>query len=475
MNLVNNVLVQIDAQPVLLVAIGLVGVILMIWAVASVRRPRRAIFPAIPGLVLIALAVTALIVGRDEEDMTRLAGVTLKVAPPSADDWPQWRGADRTGIGRAPGLRTDWDKNPPEILWKTPCGGGYSSFAIVGDSAITQDFVDGQERVLCLNVSDGKERWRHEYSVDYTGMDRNYARGPRATPTVHDRRIYTVGATGQFLCLTAENDKPQVLWQHDLLAEFDAKRPQWGVACSPLIEDDLVIVQPGGEKGTVAAFNRKTGDLVWSALKEETGYSSPMAATLAGVRQIVGVTGSRLVGLGVDDGRLLWSFDFPTRFNGNIATPLIIGDAVFVSASYNTGCALVRISGNAAGLEAQPVFRKKKLMRTHHMTCVFRDGFVYGCDDIRGDLTCLDLQHPNDPVWSTRNTGKGSIILAEGHLIVQSQDGTLSLVEATPEEYRRKGKMAVLTGDDAWALPALSRGRLFVRDHEKVVCLKVAD
>jgi outer membrane protein assembly factor BamB len=347
----------------------------------------------------------------------------------------------------------------------------------VGDAIYTQDFHDGQERVLCLNADDGKPRWKHahEYSVDYTGMDRNYAKGPRATPTVHQGRIYTVGATGQFFCLEDRDEQPRVLWQKDLLAEFEAPLPRWGIACSPLVEGDLVIVQPGGKKGTVVAFNRKSGELAWAALKEETGYSSPMAATIAGVRQIVALTGSRLVGLAVDDGQLLWSFDFPTQFNGNIATPIIVGDTVFISASYGTGCALVKITKEVTGLEARPVFRKKRLMRTHHMTCVFQDGFVYGCDDMRGDLTCLDLQNPHEPVWSTQRTGKGSLILAEGHLIEQSQDGVLSLVEATPAGFRPKGKLEVLTGGDCWSLPALSRGRLYVRDHEKVVCLKVAD
>jgi hypothetical protein len=471
----NRFLLQIDSQPILLIAVSLVGVILLIWAVASVRRGKRAIIPAIPGLLLLVLAGAAVLVGRDEEDLSRLAGVDLRVAPPTGDDWPQWRGPDRTGIGRAPGLRTDWAKQPPEVVWKAPCGGGYASFAVVSDSVITQDYRDGQERVICFGFADGKERWKHEYSVDYNGMDRAYAKGPRATPTVHDGRIYTVGATGQFLCLEVAGDKPQVAWQHDLIAEFGAKLPRWGIASSPLIEGEFVVVQPGGAKGTVAAFNRKTGTLVWAALSEETGYSSPMAATLSGVRQIVGVTGSRLVGLRVNDGRLLWSFDFPTQFNGNIATPIIAGDTVFISADYGTGCALVKITGDTAGQEAKPVFRKKRLMRTHHMTCVLRDGFVYGCDDQRGDLTCLDLQHPSEPNWSTQRVGKGSIILAEGHLIVLSQDGTLSLVEATPGAFRPKGKLEVLAGGDCWALPALSRGRLFVRDHEKVVCLKVAD
>ena len=153
------------------------------------------------------------------------------------------------------------------------------------------DKKDNDERVLCLDPATGNELWVHPYAAKYSGL--SYGAGPRATPTVSDGRVYTVGATGIMLCLDAnpKENKADVKWQHDLISEFDAKIPTWGVACSPLIEGDLVCVQPGGKKGSVVAFDRKTGKLVWHALSDPSGYSSPIAATVAGVRQIICFTG----------------------------------------------------------------------------------------------------------------------------------------------------------------------------------------
>ncbi len=194
----------------------------------------------------------------DPTELAKLAGTKLElvttVNPNSG--WPQWRGPMRDGRASSSPFRTDWDKTLPRLLWSTPCGGSYSSLAVVGDRLYTQDRRGNGERVVCLNAEDGKQIWEYSYPANTAGEDDKYAIGPRATPTVQGNLVYSVGGAGKLLCLEIPPSGAdlKVRWQHDLLEEFNAKIPQWGVACSPLLEGNLVIVQPGGKNGSVVAF-----------------------------------------------------------------------------------------------------------------------------------------------------------------------------------------------------------------------------
>ncbi len=391
--------------------------------------------------------------------------------------WPQWFGPTRDGRAPEGPLRTDWDKNPPAKLWSVPCGGGYSSFAVVGNRAYTQDFQDGKERLLCLDIADGKTVWSHETPVDYGALRMGYAGGPRATPTVRDGKIYTLGATGIFQCVEEPpptGGQPKLLWKHDLAAEFRAALPGWGFASSPLIEGELVIVQAGGKDGSVVAFDRTTGELRWKASSDPNGYSSPIAATIAGVRQIVAVTGVSVLGIRPADGHILWTYDWRTQHNGNIATPLVVGDYVFVSSNYNKGCALLRITTRGDGAaEDEVYFRKNRVMMNHHATSVHRDGFLYGFNAEK--LTCVNLR-TGEAVedWEATRLGKGNLILAGDKLLGLTQSGTLFLADANPTEFRLRGQVeGILTGGECWALPVLVDGRIYLRDSSKILCLDV--
>jgi outer membrane protein assembly factor BamB len=460
----------------------------------NTRRPGRARTVLLVAGVLLTLGVGAYALyksprvrswfGRDADnpaEIAKLRDAKLTVAPAAAADvgWPQWRGPMRDGRAPAGPLRTDWETNAPKPLWSAECGGGFSSLAVVGGRVYTQDRPDDQkERVLCIDVATGEKLWEHAYPADYSAMKKGYANGPRATPTVDAGRVYAVGAAGKFLCLEAPSaaGPPKLLWEHDLLGEFRASSPDWGVACSPLIEGDLVIVQPGGKDGTVAAFDKVSGELRWKAGSNPGSYSSPVAATVGEMRVVYALTGNALLAVRAADGSMLSKYDWatPTSFVGNIATPVAVDDYVFVSSAYQKGCALLRAVPDGDRLKFEEVYaRNRRVMQNHHSTCVYADGYLYGFDEDR--LKCVDLRRGQEKDdWEAVRFGKGCLILAHRHLIILTEGGDLALVEATPEEFRLIARVPSGLGKgQTWALPVLVDGRLYLRDGEKVVCLDV--
>src|SRR5581483_5476726 len=404
--------------------------------------------------------------GENTAEIGKLAGKKLEVPPAANSDvgWPQWRGPNRDGRAPAGPLRTDWGKNPPKRLWSTPCSGSYSSCAVVGGRVYTQDFHDGTERVVCLDAETGKLLWEYLYQADYSGTDRTYAIGPRATPSVVGDRVYAVGGAGKLLCIqapAAAGGQPMVAWQHDLMGEFEAKAPNWGVACSPLIEGDLIIVQPGGKGGSVVAFDRNTGEQRWAAGTDPSGYSSPVAATVGGQRVIFALTQNALVAIRAADGKLTDSYPWKPRPEVNAATPLVVDDYVFISSAYSQGCALLRADVQGDGVKFVEVYARRRPPRFQNQfsTSVYKDHFLYGFDGSQNDARLKRLnfdtgKEKEDWEEAGIGPGAGTIILADKHLVIQTQRGDLCLVEATPEEFRLVAKVPrVLTGRNNWATP----------------------
>lgn len=421
---------------------------------------------------------------KEQENPAALAALQsakLAAEPVSAEaDWPQWFGPHRDGRAPDGPLRTDWTAKPPTVLWSIPCGGGYSSLAVVDGRVYVHDLQDGQERVRCLAAESGELHWEHGEPVNYSAAGISYGAGPRATPLVHDGKVYSFGATGILLGLEpVEGGSPKVVWRHDVVAEFGAKVPGWGLASSPLVDGDLVYIQAGGGLGSLAAFDKTTGKLVWKAGDDPVGYSSPVVADVAGVRQVIAVSGTSAFGVEAKTGAMLWQTDWETQHHGNIATPLVIGDYVFLSSNYGKGCELLHLTGDAGKVAAEIVyFRKGRVMMNHHSTSVHRDGYLYGYD--MNDLRCVNLREGEiEEHWRAkdangRSLAKGCVIRAGEHLIGLTQTGTLFLADADPEEFVFHGQVeGVLAGSDTWALPVLVDGRIYLRDSEKVVCLDV--
>jgi outer membrane protein assembly factor BamB len=396
--------------------------------------------------------------------LQELQGATLsesETTPTKPGDWPAWRGPLRDGISRETGLLTDWPENGLKVVWQAPAGTGYSSMAVVNGRLYTMFRHNDEEQVVCLDAYTGQQRWVYGYPTQYRN---EYGGGPRSTPAVEGDRVYAVGATGLLSCINANTGKK--VWDHDLLAEFAAPNLQWGVSFSPLVIFNMVFVMPGGPGGkSLAAFNASDGRLIWQSGDDPAGYSSPILTSAAGVSQLLCFTGTALVSVKPSTGQILWRFPWETDHRVNATTPLVRGDYVFISSGYGKGCALLKVVAEGNKLEARPVYQTNGL-RDHHSGSVLWGEHIYGFDEAR--LTCLDFR-TGQVLWKERGFGQGTLVAADGHLFILSEDGKLAIGEARPDEFRKKASFK-FSVQRCWTMPVIADGRLFVRDEEKIVC-----
>lgn len=407
--------------------------------------------------------------GQEFSDANLLRDLETAVLPTPAKpadtgSWPQWRGPHRDGVSTETGLLTDWPAAGPKVLWKADAGPGYSSLAMAGGRVFTMLQEGDQEAVGCWDDATGKELWRFRYPAHYVN---GHGSGPRSTPAVDGDRVYAVGGTGILHCLKADNG--EMLWRHDLLDEFGASNLRWGVSFSPLVEGDLVFTNPGGSRGrSLVAFNKQTGDIVWKALGDDAGYSSPIAVTIADVRQVVFFTGNHLVGVKPADGSVLWKFPWETQYGCNIATPICRGEYLFISSGYGRGCSLVKVTKGWTGWDVQRVYENNR-MNNHFSSSVLYGEHLYGFND--AFLTCMEFR-TGQVVWSERGFNKGSLLVADGHLIVLGEQGKVAIAPATPEGYREKASFR-FTDDKCWSVPVVAGGKLYLRDEKQLVCYDV--
>lgn len=388
------------------------------------------------------------------------------VAPARADDWPQFRGPGRDGISEETGLLSRWPDGGPEEVWRKPLGSGYSGISVVGEKIYTAFAAGEAEFAICMEAATGKEVWRAEIGKTFRN---SFGDGPRSTPTVDRGLVFALSGGGQLHALKAEDGES--VWSKDLVKEFGAKAPRWGVSTSPLVEGDLLLVDAGGKEGnSVVALNRKTGEKVWSFGDDKAGYSSAMVVTVNKVRQLIYLTGTRLVSLSPEDGSLYFELPWKTSYDVNAATPVFIPpDGLFVSTGYDVGAALYRIEAEAGKATASEVWKGRQ-MKNKFSSSVHVEGKIFGFDE--KNLTCLDAES-GELKWRKRGFGHGSLFWAEGLLVVLSDEGELALVEADEEAYIERGRATVFDGR-SWTVPTLASGKLFLRDETEIVALDVA-
>jgi outer membrane protein assembly factor BamB len=382
------------------------------------------------------------------------------------DDWPQWRGPNRDGISNESGLLKTWPKEGPKILWRVPSGEGYAGIVIAKGRGYTMIGQSGNEFLICFDPANGKEIWRLKTDGLFYNDQGN---GPRSTPIVDGDLVFGLSGNGKLHAANAKDGK--AFWSHDLSGEYGGKIPTWGISTTPLVEGEMLIVDVGGKSGhSVMAFDKRSGKVIWKSESDAPGYSAPIAITVNGVRQVLVFTGTALVSLAPTSGKLFWRYDWETRFDVNAATPVFIApDKIFISSGYGKGSALLQTQANNGSATMKEIWKSRE-MKNHFSSSILRGNYLYGFDDFL--LTCLEV-NTGQPKWQQRGFNKGSLLYADGHLIVLGEYGNLALVEATPEGYKEKASAQILKGK-SWTMPTLAGGKLYLRNQSEMLCLEVA-
>jgi len=382
----------------------------------------------------------------------------------SPADWPQFRGPNRDGVSGETNLLRSWPEDGPPECWRRPLGEGFSAVT-AADGGLFTLFADAEhELAVRLDPEDGSEVWRTPIGPRF---DEPLGNGPRSTPTWDGERLYVLSSTGGFHALDPQDGSK--IWSVDAQKDLEAPMPLRGFSSSPLVEGELVIVELGGADGQgLVAFDRRTGEKRWAARKTPAGHASPLAVTIDGVRQVIHLptAGREFASLRLD-GEIYWTHPWPP---GAIAMPVFIPpNRIFVSASADIGATVVEIHSENGEPVVEEVW-KERVMKNHFSTSVLYKGTLYGFDN--GTFKAIDPAS-GELFWAKRGLGKGSLIAADGLLIVLSDRGKLVLAEATRDEYRELAAHPVLSGK-TWTLPTLAGGRVYLRNHEEIVCLEVA-
>ena len=383
---------------------------------------------------------------------------------PGPNDYPQFYGPRRNAVLAGPKLARDWSSERPTELWRHPVGEGWSSFAIVGDAAFTQELRGDQEVVVRYDRDTGEQIWVHSDEAPFNTTVGGS--GPRATPTFVDGRIYTLGATGILNCLDAASG--ELAWTTNVLQDHDANQPEWGMASSPLVIDDLVIVQLGRRGRLLAAYDRSSGEPAWRSDADSGSYNTPALLDLGGRAQLVSVNGASVTGHDPATGALLWSepWEVPAE---RVAPALRLSDElILVSAGYGAGSRLLRVTGGDGAWRVEEIWESRRL-KSKFAPMVVHEGVIYGLDD--GVLVAIDPQ-TGERLWKRGRYGHGQLVLVDDLLLIQAENGEVVLVEANPEEHRELASFAALDGK-TWNPPALSGDLLLVRNNKEAAAYRL--
>jgi outer membrane protein assembly factor BamB len=381
--------------------------------------------------------------------------------------WTSFLGPNRDNVSKETGLLRSWPADGPKLVWKTQgLGQGYSNVAISDGLVISMGTPDNVESVLAIVLETGKPLW----SVPTGGpvFREEHGNGPRGTPTLDGDCAYALGASGDLVCVELKSHK--LRWHKNIAQEFGSQGLMYGYSESVLIDGNRLICTPGGRAATIVALDKGTGAVLWQTpipISPQAAYASPIVCDV-GVHQYITFLSRAVVGVQAQDGKPLWYNSAAANANAICTTPLLIHDFIFASAAYGAGGALVRLVPQEEGIQPQLVFHTREF-QNHHGGMVAVNSFVYGADN--EILTCLSLEQGR-PAWKNRSVGKCSLTYADGNLYVRAEDGAMALVEATPEEYREKGRFVPPKNNNlpAWTYPVVAAGHLFLRDQDDLLC-----
>ena len=386
--------------------------------------------------------------------------ISLLLALSMADDWPQWRGPGRNGISSESGWLDSWPGEGPKIAWKAEVGTGFASFAVAKGRVFTLGNADDNDRVFCLDAGTGRALWSHGYPAE---ADPNqFEGGPTSTPTVDGDRVFTLGRKGELFCFEAATGK--IAWSKNVQKEAGAPVPGWGFSGSPLVYEDLLILNVG-EAGL--ALEKATGRVAWKSAAREPGYSTPFPLKRGDGWLVLLGSGKSYLAVDLRTGREAWSLRWNTQFGVNAADPVVDGDRVFISSGYGKGAALLKLGAGEPEITWQ-----SKVMRNQMNPSVLLDGHLYGIDGNTDQtaLKCIEFSTGSEK-WSSPITGAGSVTAADGKLLVLTGDGELMVAPASPDGFKPTARAKVLDGK-CWTVPVLANGRIYARNAEgRVVCV----
>ena len=401
-----------------------------------------------------------------------LAAVLLALALPlparaQGGDWPQWLGPQRDGRYGGPALSTDWPGGGPPELWRRPVGEGFAGPAVAGGRVLLFHRVEGREVLEALDAASGDPLWRHAAPTAYRD-DFGFDEGPRAVPVAAAGRVFTFGAQGRLSAVDLESGDP--LWDVDTAERFGVRKGFFGAAGSPVVEDGRVIANVGGGNAGIVALDAASGDVLWTATAHEASYSSGVAADVGGERLAVFLTREGLVGLDPATGAVRFEQRWRSRLGAsvNAATPLVVGDLIFASASYGTGAAVFEAGGQAL----TQLWSSDDVLSNHYATSVYHDGHLYGFhgrQEYGPSLRAVELR-TGAVQWSEDRFMAGSVTLAGDRLVIVRESGELVLAAAAPDAFTPLARAQILP-PVVRAYPALAGGLLYVRNTDTLVCV----
>lgn len=404
-----------------------------------------------------------------------LTGIFISGAA-SADDWPRWRGPNEDGVCRETGLLQSWPEGGPELLWEmNGLGIGYSSVSISDGKLYTMGDLDlGSEQAQCViavDLATCKILWKKKIGPIHKD-DRG---GPRCIPTVDGDYVYSLGTSGDLACMNTSDG--QIVWQKNLIKDFNAKNPTWKFSESPLVDGDKVLCSPGGHDAAIVALNKKTGEVIWKASmpdigkkgNKDAGYSSIIISNGGGMKQYVRMANEGLISVSTD-GNFLWGYNKIATSVATIPIPVIDGDYVFCASGYNTGAALLKLSPADGGVKMDEVyFLDGKVFQNTHGCFVEAGGYIYGgSGHNQGKPTCIEMK-TGKVMWQEKQPGQGSacVLYADGRVYFRYENNLTVLVEANPEKYTVTGSFTPPerpgATKEAWAHPVISDGKLYLR------------
>jgi len=392
---------------------------------------------------------------------------TATAAQNSVSDWPQFLGPARDGVYRGPALAESWPSGGPKAVWKKTVGPGFSGPVVSQGRLILFHRQGDREVVEALDAQTGASQWQYGYPTTYRD-DFGFDEGPRAVPVIAEGIVYTFGAEGQLHAISLETGKR--IWSEDTMKRFGVAKGFFGAAGSPLVEGGKVIANVGGKGAGIVAFDAKTGKVLWTATDDESSYSSPVGATIGGKRTAIFLTRTGLVGLDPGSGQIQFQRRWRSRQAAtvNAATPLIIGDQIFVSAEYGPGAAVMRVDG----ANLSDLWASDEVLSNHYSTSVHRDGFLFGYhgrQEFGPSFRAVELR-TGRVRWSEERFKAGSVTLAGDRLLIMRESGELILAAASPEAFKPIARAQILPAT-VRAFPALANGLFYVRNERTLVCL----